>query len=586
MIGVTSSGNFENKKGWGGVKKHLDHSENLHHKNEFLNTEESKKIRVLNQHKILIDYKKFTEDNFKSYVENHDENEPNKNKKYNSVEDFLKYDSKHQIRKIKPDLLFTEKFSDEKTYDALLDKTANLFMRTKSLHGKKLTKEQAMFFARKTFASGLAKYADGFNDRNSNMKMFEYYIHMDEKGAPHLHSRVMGLVVPDGKTKTGKIKKPSWSLNRALRVQFDCKSYKNEKGKVVSANQANLKAFRKQEDQALVDAMNEAFLEMHVKADFKLIRKTDKDETLETGVDHDVYVAKQQKLDDLNSKISAKSKKLNDLDSAYNKKKQEKQKEVDDLNNDYNNLFDKYIEISNKKADAETKRDKALQDKKDAENARKQAELQAQQLQTNNANFIAQLNAQKKAQEKKQKELDKKEEKLNERENRVSLRENDVTKRENKVVNFKNKIENAISAGYEAFFYTITNYYNHDDLRSHEIARNYANDKKMRYKNAKSAFDVQIKAKKFTLATKSLINAVKTSFKVLNINEFEDDLNELDKLPDEREIDNQDSIKQAQQHVKASNVQTNINTQKQDKTQQKLNDGRLTKPDDIDFDDF
>ena len=212
--------------------------------------------------------------------------------------------------------------------------------------------------------------------------------------------------------------------------------------------------------------------------------------------------------------------------------------------------------------------------------------MQAQQLQTNNANFIAQLNAQKKAQEKKQKELDKKEEKLNERENRVSLRENDVTKRENKVVNFKNKIENAISAGYEAFFYTITDYYNHDDLRSHEIARNYANDKKMRYKNAKSAFDVQIKAKKFTLATKSLLNAVKTSFKVLNINEFEDDLNELDKLPDEREIDNQDSIKQAQQHVKASNVQTNINTQKQDKTQQKLNDGRLTKPDDIDFDDF
>ena len=37
------------------------------------------------------------------------------------------------------------------------------------------------------------------------------------------------------------------------------------------------------------------------------------------------------------------------------------------------------------------------------ENARKQAELQAQQLQSNNANFIAQLNAQKKAQEKKQK---------------------------------------------------------------------------------------------------------------------------------------------------------------------------------------
>ena len=578
MIGVTSSGNFENKKGWSGVKKHLDHSENLHHKNEFLNTEESKKLRVLNQHKVLIDYKKFTEDNFKSYVENHDENEPNQNKKYGSVEDFLKYDSKHQVRKIKPDQLFTEKFSDEKTYNSLLNKTAKLFMQTKSLHGKKLTKEQAMFFARKTFASGLAKYADGFNNRNSNLRMFEYYVHMDEKGAPHLHSRVMPVVIPTSKTKTGKIKKPSFSLNRALRVQFDCKSYKNEQGKVVAVNQANLKAFRKQEDQALVDAMNEAFLEMHVKADFKLIRKTDKDETLETGVDHDVYVAKQQKLDDLNSKIIAKSKKLNDLDSAYDKKKQEKQKEVDELNNDYNDLFDKFANVSKQQKQAETSRDKALKDAEKAKQEQKEAEAKTQQTRIDNANFIAQLNKQKAEQLKQQKALDKKEKTLTEREQNVSIRETNVTKREKKVNKFVDKLKLAVTQGYAEYFMMI----NTADIERENIEYiprmvNLAGDKKNRLRNAKKCFKTQIEAKHFKRVAKSLINAVKVGLKVLDIDELDENLNDLDQLPD-----NFDS-KPPKKLSQAFESDNSITIHERHKTSQKGYKEGLSKPQDLDL---
>lgn len=579
MIGVTSSGNFENKKGWGGVKKHLDHSDKLHHKNEFLNTEESKKLRVLNQHKVLIDYKKFTEDNFKSYVENHDENEPNKNKQYGSVEDFLKYDSKHQVRKIKPDLLFTEKFSDEKTYDALLAKTANLFMRTKQLHGKKLTKEQAMFFARKTFAKGLEKYADGFNDRNSNLRMFEYYVHMDEKGAPHLHSRVMPLVVPDGTTKTGKIKKPSWSLNRALRTQFDCKSYKNEKGKVVSVNQANLKAFRKQEDQALVDAMNEAFLEMHVKADFKLIRKTDKDESLETGVDHDVYVAKQQKLDDLNSKILAKSKKLNDLDSAYDKKKQEKQQEIDELANNYNTLFDKFTDVSKQQKQAETSRDKALKDAEKAKQEQKEAEAKTQQTRLDNANFIAHLNKQKAEQAKRQKALDKKEKTLTAREQDVSIRETNVTNRETKVNRFVDKVKLAITQGYTEYFMII----NTADIKREDIEyiprmANLASDKKNRLRNAKKCLKTQIEAKHFKRVAKSLINAVKVGLKVLDIDELDTNLNDLEQLPDNFDF------KPPKKPSQAFESDSSITTHERLKTSQKGYKKDLTKPQDLDLD--
>lgn len=580
MIGVTSSGNFENKKGWSGVKKHLDHSENLHHKNEFLNTEESKKLRVLNQHKILIDYKKFTEDNFKSYVENHDENEPNQNKKYGSVEDFLKYDSKHQVRKIKPDQLFTEKFSDEKTYNSLLTKTANLFMQTKSLHGKKLTKEQAMFFARKTFASGLAKYADGFNDRNSNLRMFEYYVHMDEKGAPHLHSRVMPVVIPTSKTKTGKIKKPSFSLNRALRVQFDCKSYKNEQGKVVAVNQANLKAFRKQEDQALVDAMNEAFLEMHVKADFKLIRKTDKDETLETGVDHDVYVAKQQKLDDLNSEIIAKAEKLSDLDSAYDKKKQEKQKEVDDLFNDYNDLFDKFANVSKQQKQAETSRDKALKDAEKAKQEQKEAEAKTQQARIDNANFIAQLNKQKAEQAKQQKALDKKEKTLTEREQNVSIRETNVTKREKQANNFVDKLKLAVTQGYAEYFMMI----NTADIKRENIEYvprmvNLAGDKKNRLRNAKKCLKTQIEAKHFKRVVKSLINAVKVGLKVLDIDELDENLNDLDLLPDNFNSKPYKKLSQALEN------KGSITTHERPKTSQKGSKKDLSKPQDLDWSD-
>ncbi len=44
QILTTASGNFDNKKSWNGIKKHLEHDPNITHKNKFLNTDESKQL--------------------------------------------------------------------------------------------------------------------------------------------------------------------------------------------------------------------------------------------------------------------------------------------------------------------------------------------------------------------------------------------------------------------------------------------------------------------------------------------------------------------------------------------------------------
>lgn len=297
QILTTASGNFNNKKSWNGIKKHLEHDPNITHKNDFLNTDESKALRKYNQHVVLIDYEKFCEDNFGAYVEDHDAHMKDKKRQFGSVKRFLEVDNNGKARKLQPAQLYTEKFSNEEDYKRFL----KLLVDTIKKQNPNYTDEKVKDTAYRIVNAGLMRYAKSFNERNPNLKMFEYYTHLDEEGAPHLHSRVMPFVKPNGTTKTGRLKKPSWSLNKALGTQY------NNLGK----NKENLRRFRKQEDEALIDSMNYVLERTcHLKPIFKLIRKTDKDQTLLTGLDHEVYKAKQHKLDELNTKINAKQ---NDL---------------------------------------------------------------------------------------------------------------------------------------------------------------------------------------------------------------------------------------------------------------------------------
>lgn len=296
QILTTASGNFNNKKSWTGIKNHLKHDPNVKHKNEFLNTAESKALRKYNRHVVLIDYEKFCEDNFAPYVTDHDAHMKDKKRQFGSVKRFLEVDNNGKARKLQPAQLFTEKLSNEEDYKHFLKMLVNTIKK----QNPNFTDEKVKDTAYRIVDAGLMRYAKGFNERNPCLKMFEYYTHLDEEGAPHLHSRVMPFVKPTGTTKKGRLKKPSWSLNKALGTQY------NNLGK----NKENLRRFRKQEDEALIDSMNYVLEKTcHLKP-FKLIRKTDKDQTLQTGLDHEVYKAKQHKLDELNTKINAKQ---NDL---------------------------------------------------------------------------------------------------------------------------------------------------------------------------------------------------------------------------------------------------------------------------------
>lgn len=284
-IKVTASGNFENKKAWSGIKKHLEHDTKINHKNDYLNTAESKKLRQYNQHKILINYHDFVNSAFGSYVKEHDKNLKDKKHAYGSVDRFLKVDSTGKQRKLQPAQVYVEKFADEENYQKILQQLEKTLMKMQYPgQNTTLTQEQAHDEALKAVANGLEQYADGFNDRNPNLKMFEYYTHLDEKGAPHLHARVMPFCASTGRTKGGKLKKPSWSLNKALQAQY---------GGTSKDNKQRLSRFRKQEDEALISSMNTAFENYLGKDKLKLFRKTDS-KKVATGLNHEEYIAKKK----------------------------------------------------------------------------------------------------------------------------------------------------------------------------------------------------------------------------------------------------------------------------------------------------
>lgn len=284
-INVTASGNFNNKKTWSGVKKHMEHDLNLNHKNKYLNTEESKRLRQFNRHENLINFDDFTKEKFQPYISEHDTNEKHKNKKYNSVDEFLEQKSRiGKSGKTYPVQLFVEKFSDMETFSNVYKQTNNN-LKNATINGRPLTDNERDFYANKIFADGLTEYAQGFNRRNPNLKMFEYYIHMDEKGAPHLHAPVMPYT-DMGRTNKGLLKQPSTSLNRALSEQYRTNSK-------LKTNKQRLSEFRRQEDFTLVSCVNDTYEKIFHERPFELVRKTD-EKQVETGINHDEYVAKQK----------------------------------------------------------------------------------------------------------------------------------------------------------------------------------------------------------------------------------------------------------------------------------------------------
>lgn len=414
QILTTASGNFNNKKSWAGIKKHLKHDPNITHKNEFLNTDKSKALRKYNKHVVLLDYEKFCEDNFAPYVADHDAHMKDRRRKFGSVKRFLEVDNNGKARKLQPAQLYTEKLSNEEDYKRFL----KLLFNTVKKQNPTFNDEKVKDTAYRIVNAGLMRYAKGFNDRNPNLKMFEYYTHLDEEGAPHLHSRVMPFVKSTGTTKTGRLKKPSWSLNKALGEQY------HNMGK----NKENLKKFRKQEDQAMIDSMNYALEKTcHLKPIFKLIRKTDKDQSLETGLDHEVYKAKQHKLDELNTKIHAKQNDLLALTDAVSEQNE------------------KLVNTTKKLKDAEAKNENLIkqQDKREKSLNARERDLNAIELGGIDSNGIRHIG------------LEQRKMALDDRETRLNSWATDLNAKENggydskgiKHKSIKERIEEGIKAG-------------------------------------------------------------------------------------------------------------------------------------------
>lgn len=449
-INITASGNFENKKGWSGLQKHMEHDPKIKHKNKYLNTEESKQLRKYNSHEVLIDFDKWSNDKFGDFVKAHDENMPNKRRRFGSVKRFLEVDGNGHERKIKPVQAYIEKFANEDDWsefrDGLVNKLTGVKYASGPKKGQKVTKKEAKDAVYRVMAAGLKKYARGFNKRNPNLKMFEYYVHMDEKGAPHIHAAIMAFYQDTTLTKNGRRKKPSWSLNRALGEQY------NNKGK----SRDNLKKFRKQEDEALIDSMNEILeKQFNLKKAFSLVRKTDVDKTLETGLDHDVYKArataikKQEIQKEANKREIAKQTNKINVQKATLAENQEKLDNLDKYDELVSTAKNKLVDVKKQQKEAENKREQA---KKEADDIRKKAEQDAR-----NANYVVikQVIDRNKELDEREKALDirvsaviKKEKEQEEKAQELTKRENAIKKLEDKL----KKIPRAVKRFFKSYF--------------------------------------------------------------------------------------------------------------------------------------
>lgn len=383
---ITASENFENKRSWTGIEKHLEHDPTLNHSNNFLNTNESKLLRTLNRDVKLFDINKVVDDKFGDYI--NAQNQKNLDhyryeRLWNSASDFLKYDSSGKERSKSIDKLLMIKFSNEKDFQdsdlkqnssekSILD---NMFADYAKKHPN-LDKETCKLNVRACISNGLVRYIKGFNKRNPNLIMLEGVAHMDEQGAPHVHARVLPYV--PSKVSTGK---PKWSLNSALRAEFGKKD-----------SRANLKAYRDKEDQELIKAVNEQIKidlpELSNKYQFNLTRTNPSVK----GLSHDEYKARKLKediksqqdtLNALKQQIKDNTAVLKDQQDKINEVQQKQAEQAKKLDKRENKLNDRELEL-----DARTnkinKREKNVA----------QQEQQVNDRARDNANLLIMLNNQ------------------------------------------------------------------------------------------------------------------------------------------------------------------------------------------------
>lgn len=308
-ISITVSGNLETRKNWSGMVKHFDHDPALNHSNKFLNSSQSQQLKKFNKHVILDDYQAYCNSLFSTYVKSHDKScQPTK--KYHTVASFMNQLENGKKRPQPLDKSYMLKLGDKDSYQNYINVLTTTISKKQNV-----SQDEAQDIAIQTTVKGFKKYIKDFNGRNPNLHMFEAYIHADEEGAIHLHSRVLPYVIHSKKLKNGSYKKPSFSLNTALSDQYGIKRN----------GRAALQKFRKVEDTALLEALNDTTInELNINPDFKLNRKKEKDPTIKTGLTHEQYIQKQtskklQKIKNLEKSITTLTTENENLSQQNNK---------------------------------------------------------------------------------------------------------------------------------------------------------------------------------------------------------------------------------------------------------------------------
>lgn len=176
--------------------------------------------------------------------------------------------------------------------------------------------------------SAFEKYADYINT-NTAFQVSQYWTHLDEGGAPHIHIET----VTAGHTKGGKL---SQNPNNAIRDTLTALGEKT-----TNDTRSNLSKFRKATDEALVAVFNQTAKEQGYDVDLNLVRTgRPGGQSME---DYKKQQAQQAKVEKQAEKNKALSKVLKDKEAKLNQQEKaikdaqsslkQKQQQVDDVVN-------------------------------------------------------------------------------------------------------------------------------------------------------------------------------------------------------------------------------------------------------------
>lgn len=366
-VQVTVSGNIQKAGEWSRLKNHMARKSDVKHSNDYLNTPESKRLRQYNQYLNFVNFDKFTHDKFMPYIKDHDAH-ANGHFQYKNVYNYMHFDSHKRELKHQMDSEYVAKFSDFEGWNDFFNRACTSYAKT----GQRADDPAVQDHVYRAVSAGLADYAKSFNKRNPHVVMFDTYIHMDEKGAPHLHAHIMPYV-NTGINSKGRPKKPSTSLNRALRETYG-----------VVDTRACMRKFRDSEDHALIDSMNKALRAYGITYKLSLMRKKKIDPNLTVGQSHADYVAQKHQVSAMNHQIKKLNKQYNALKTQYDDKKSDYavlQREYHDLEPDYRKAQQLIANAGKIKQDADKKEQHAQKILDDAQERAKQVDSMYTELQ-------------------------------------------------------------------------------------------------------------------------------------------------------------------------------------------------------------